>query len=151
MDHLTRPNQSLYGEESIIPVKYSFFGGTQIIKRGRLLRAMPESVSMSFLFKSQGGIHQLDLGAYWYRYPLMFGMWYRGVPFLNKLASRDAIVVLAGYKLEDFSIGYSYDITISRLLLSTGGSHEVSLIYKFNQEWEKLKKTSYKSVPCPEF
>ena len=151
VDHLTRPNQSLYGDKSIIPIKYSFFGGTRFFRGGRLLRVVKESISLSYNFKVQGDIYQLDLGGYWYKDPLMFGLWYRGIPLINDYTARDALVVMIGYKINNMSIGYSFDMTISRLLLNTGGSHELSLIYKFNQDWEKFKRPSQRAIPCPTF
>ena len=90
----------------------------------------------------------MDLGLYWYRNPLVFGFWYRGIPIFNEEKRGDAIAFLIGYKIEQFSIGYSYDFTISKLLTSTGGSHEISLIYEFTTT---RKKKKMHMVPCPEF
>ena len=39
---------------------------------------------------------------------------------------------LIGIKTSQFHIGYSYDFTISNLIGSTAGAHEISLIYEFN-------------------
>ncbi|MBE0655187.1 MAG: PorP/SprF family type IX secretion system membrane protein, partial [Bacteroidales bacterium] len=128
VDHLLKPRNSLYDTEEFVPLKVSVFGGAQIIKRGQLLNPIDETVSLAFLFKTQGGINQLDLGLYWYKQPLVFGLWYRGIPFINNEKRGDAVAILAGYKIENFSIGYSYDFTVSRLLASTGGAHEISLI-----------------------
>ncbi len=47
-----------------------------------------------------------------------------------------------------FSIGYSYDFTINKLLTSTGGAHEIALIYEFS---DKRKKRKRHMIPCPEF
>jgi len=148
VDHLLRPNYSLYGNVTRLPMKISVFGGAQVIKRGRLLKPIDETLSFAFLFKTQDNIHQLDLGVYWYRNPLVFGFWYRGLPFIQQERRGDAICFLAGYKIEQFSIGYSYDFTISKLLPVTGGSHEIALIWEFETKRKKKKKHM---VPCPEF
>ncbi len=148
VDHMLKPYNSLYDSEEFIPLKLSVFGGAQVIRRGRLLNPIDESLSIAFLLKSQNRINQLDLGLYWFKEPLMLGLWYRGLPFLNKERVGDAISLLAGYKIEDFSIGYSYDFTISKLLSSTGGAHEISLIYEFNSTQRRLKRHM---IPCPEF
>ncbi len=148
VDHLLRPNASLYGNETRLPMKISVFGGTQIIRKGRLLKPVDETLSLAFLFKYQDNITQLDLGVYWYKNPLVFGLWYRGIPFLNRDPRGDAVAFLVGYKIEQFSIGYSYDFTINRLLTSTGGAHEIALIYEFETTRRKKKKHM---VPCPEF
>jgi type IX secretion system PorP/SprF family membrane protein len=149
VDHLLSPKTSLYGNDTItVPLKISVFGGTQVIRKGRLLNPIDESLSVAFLFKTQDKRAQMDLGLYWFKSPLMLGLWYRGIPVITKEKVGDAIAFLAGYKVEDFSIGYSYDFTISRLLSSTGGAHEISLIYEFKTSRTKKKRHM---IPCPEF
>jgi len=148
VDHMLKPKNSLYGNEFTVPLKVSIFGGTQVIRKGRLLSPIDESLSIAFLFKTQDKISQLDLGLYWFKSPLMLGLWYRGIPVINNERIGDAIAVLAGYKIEDFSVGYSYDFTISRLLSSTGGAHEISLIYEFKTSRARKKRHM---IPCPEF
>jgi type IX secretion system PorP/SprF family membrane protein len=148
VDHLLKPQNSLYDTEEFVPLKVSIFGGTQVVRRGRLLNPIDETLSVAFLFKNQGGINQLDLGLYWFKEPLVIGLWYRGIPFINNEVRGDAIAVLAGYKIDNFSVGYSYDFTISRLLASTGGAHEISLIYEFKTKRKRQRKHM---IPCPEF
>lgn len=148
VDHLLKPRNSLYDTEEFVPLKVSVFGGTQILRRGELLNPIDETLSLAFLFKSQGTINQLDLGLYWYKEPLILGFWYRGIPIINREKRGDAVAVLAGYKIENFSIGYSYDFTISRLLASTGGAHEISMIYEFKTSRQRKKRHM---IPCPEF
>jgi len=115
VDHLLRPNVSLYADETRIPIKITFFGGIELIRRGRLLKPSDETMTMAFLFKSQGQFNQLDLGVYWHKNPLVFGVWYRGIPPFNSQRG-DALILLLGYKTQYFNIGYSYDITISNLI-----------------------------------
>ncbi len=148
IDHLLKPKNSLYESGQFIPIKLAIFGGAQIIKKGRLLNPIDETLSVTFLFKNHYQINQMDIGLYWYKNPLVLGMFYRGIPFLNNEIRGDAIAFLAGYKIENFSVGYSYDFTISKLLNTTGGSHEVSLNYEFNATRVKKKR---RMIPCPEF
>jgi type IX secretion system PorP/SprF family membrane protein len=154
VDHLLRPNHSLYefeGSETsnaYVPVKYSVFGGTKISPGSRLIRRrLEESLQLAFLYRKQGPFNQLDLGMYWYKNPLVIGAWYRGIPGLSS-GGQDAIIFLVGYKIEQFNIGYSYDFSISRLLGSTGGAHEISLTYS----WTSIRLPKKpRMVPCPEF
>jgi len=153
-DHLLTPNQSLYHinlnepMEGYVPIKYSFFGGTKIIRQGKLYRPMDTSLQLAFLFKTQQKYTQLDLGMYFYKNPVVVGLWYRGIPFKKPHFNQDAFTGLLGLKFNDVSIGYSYDFTISRLITSTGGAHEVSLSYDFQI---KIKERRPKMVPCPDF
>jgi type IX secretion system PorP/SprF family membrane protein len=154
VDHLLKPNQSLYyyeeedGNPAKVPVKYSFFGGVKFVRPEHLLRPIPTSIQLAFIYKQQEQFRQLDLGVYWYYSPLVAGIWYRGIPLYKELFNRDAFTLLVGIKTHDINIGYSYDFTISRLITSTGGSHEISVSYTFKT---KPIKHKIKKVPCPEF
>jgi hypothetical protein len=129
-------------------MKYTVFGGYQVVRRGRLLKPIDETLSLAGLWKYQDKIMQLDIGVYWYKNPLVFGIWYRGLPVISNELRGDAVCVLVGYKIDQFSIGYSYDFTINKLLTSTWGSHEIALIYEFTTH---RKKTKRHMIPCPEF
>lgn len=148
IDHLLGANTSLYGDVSEIPIKYMVFGGIKYLTKERLIRKFEESVTFSFLYTSQGRFKQLNIGAYYYKYPLMFGIWYRGLPVLTTYKSSDALAFMAGYKIDQLTIGYSYDYTISKLVNYSGGAHEISLNYSF-----KIKKWTKKpeALPCPHF
>jgi type IX secretion system PorP/SprF family membrane protein len=154
MDHLLKPNQSLYyyeeeeGNPGKVPIKYSFFGGIKFIRNEHLLRPIPTSIQLAFLYKQQQQFRQLDLGVYWYHSPLVVGIWYRGIPMYKEVFNRDALTILVGIKTRNLNIGYSYDFTISRLITNTGGSHEVSISYTFKTKPIKHKP---RAVPCPEF
>lgn len=147
--HLLRPNISLEkNEETRLDIKYSLFGGYQIVKNSLLLKPIDESVSTAFLYKRQGVVNSLDAGVYWYKNPLVLGFWYRGLPILNHEKIGDAICFLIGYKIEEFSIGYSYDFTISKLITNSLGSHEISVIWEFTTSRSHKKRHM---IPCPEF
>lgn len=154
VDHLLKPNQSLYyyeeedGNPARVPIKYSVFGGVKFIRPEHLLRPIPTSIQFAFLYRQQQQFRQLDLGVYWYHNPLVAGLWYRGIPLYKEVFNRDAFTLLIGIKTKNTNIGYSYDFTVSRLITSTGGSHELSISYTFKT---KPVKHKIKMVPCPEF
>jgi type IX secretion system PorP/SprF family membrane protein len=145
-DHLLRPNLAFYGDKTLTPLKFTIYGGGKIISKGRLLKPLDESISVAFQFKMQGDYKQLDLGLYWLNSPMVFGFWYRGLPQVNSDRG-DALAFLGGLKLSHLSIGYSYDFTISNLITSTYGTHEVSVIWEFQTQ----RKKKYHAIPCPEF
>jgi hypothetical protein len=103
-------------------------------------------MTVAYLFKHQGPYNQLDLGVYWFKNPLVLGVWYRGIPPFNSQRG-DAFILLLGYKTKNFNIGYSYDVTISNLIGQTVGSHELSMSLKFAIPRRDKKG----EVPCPEF
>ena len=110
---------------------------------------MQEVLSVAMNFQKQDKFYQSDLGVYYYKHPLVFGLWYRGIPFATSQAG-DAVIGLLGIKTDNLSIGYSYDFTISNLIGSSGGAHEISLIYEFNN-LSLGQKRQDQAIPCPEF
>ena len=149
-DHLMMPNQSMTNQESHIPLKFSLYGGYRF-KLGRPLAGITEeSISFTFLYKNQGPFNQFDLGAYWTKNPVSIGLLYRGIPIFNNpihgTFNNDAMILMAALRTDNLRFGYSYDFTISNLLGSTGGAHEVSIIYEFNQGAPSKR---YEPFPCP--
>ena len=152
VDHLMRPNQSMVEEQqSRVPMKFSLFGGYRFDYGGEYMGDLGESISLAVLYRNQGKYNQLDAGVYWSKNPISLGLLYRGIPIFNNhvhgLFNNDAIVAMVGLRTKDFRVGYSYDMTISRLINSTAGSHEISIIYHFNQGPPNKKP---KMIPCPD-
>jgi type IX secretion system PorP/SprF family membrane protein len=150
LDHLLNPKQSFYGEDSNLPIKLNVFGGLQLLRNTRLKQKLDEVMSIAINFQKQGKYYQSDLGLYYYRHPLIFGLWYRGIPFVTSQAG-DALIALIGVKTDKLHIGYSYDFTISNLISATAGSHEISLVYEFNSFSLGQEKRKIRAIPCPEF
>ena len=150
LDHLLTPKMSFYGNDATLPVKFNFYGGTQILKQTRLRQKSQEILSVAINFQKQGKFYQSDLGLYFYKDPIIFGVWYRGIPLVTSQAG-DAIIGLIGIKTKQLHIGYSYDFTISSLIGSTGGAHEISLVYEFNNLSLGQLKKRIRAIPCPEF
>jgi type IX secretion system PorP/SprF family membrane protein len=159
LDHLLKPNQSLTGSRDVVPYKLSIYGGSQFNIKGhmRALKATPENITWAVHYKvhlaknvpAREQNSQLDIGAYWHKEPMVIGLWYRGVPFFKTNKGHEAIVLLFGYKIDELSVGYSYDFTISKLLATTGGAHEISITYLF--DLTKNRKVKRTMLPCPHF
>lgn len=147
LDHMLQPNISLINSTDRYPMKLSIYGVATILRQGRLLKPIDETLSLAFLFKNFGDYRQLDIGVYWAQSPLTFGLWYRGIPIVNSDRG-DSFAGMVGYKNLNFSIGYSYDFTISNLINKTSGAHEISLAIEF-MKYKKRRKMH--AVPCPEF
>jgi type IX secretion system PorP/SprF family membrane protein len=150
LDHLFTPKQSFYGDESSLPVKLNVYGGVRLMGHSRLRTKLIEALSLAANFQVQGGFYQTDIGLYYYKNPLIFGLWYRGIPFMTSQAG-DAVIALVGIKTKQLHIGYSYDFTISNLIASSGGAHEISIVYEFNSISVGGNRKKYRAIPCPEF
>jgi type IX secretion system PorP/SprF family membrane protein len=150
LDHLLVPKTSFYGDDATVPIKFNLFGGVQLYKKTRLRTKYREVLSVAANYQTQAKFHQTDIGLYYYRDPLIFGLWYRGIPFLTSQAG-DAIIGLVGIKTDQLHIGYSYDFTISNLIGSSGGAHEVSIVYEFSSASLRPQRQRIRAIPCPEF
>ena len=153
--HLTRPQQGFY-LSSHLPIKYSLHGGLNLETKKRYRSHVPTRIVPTFMYKSQGKFDQLDIGLYVIKAPVLLGLWYRGIPIKKdeNIFNKDAINMQLGFEYNRFSFTYSYDITISRLMLkNTMGSHEISMIYLFCLDWPKRKKPArrVRKLPCPDF
>jgi type IX secretion system PorP/SprF family membrane protein len=161
--HLTQPNQSLIGEESRLPMKWSIHGGYKfflksgVIDHGMYAENQERSIAPTFQYKNQGRFNQLDLGLYFTFEPIVIGTWYRGFPFNNvgDFVNNEAIVILLGYSKRQkdniLNIGYSYDVTISKLGTSSGGAHEFSISYAWFTGDPRKPPKNVRLIPCPDF
>lgn len=152
--HINKPNHSLLGEDSPLPVKYSIHAGAKFpITPHVLSKVNMSSVNTSFIYKWQGSFQQLDAGLNLVYDPVMFGVWYRGL--LNKSANgtpnRDALIFMLGLNLKYLEVGYSYDFTISEIGPSSGGAHELSVKLEFDGWVTKRVRRKDKFLPCPNF
>lgn len=150
LDHMFTPKQSFYGDEAQLAMKFNFFGGVRLVGDTRLRTKMIEAFSIAANFQTQGKFYQTDLGLYYYKSPLIFGLWYRGIPLVTSQAG-DAVIGLIGVKTDNLHIGYSYDFTISNLIQSSGGAHEISIIYEFTSFTVAGNRRRIRAIPCPEF
>ena len=157
-DHLLQPNQSFLDEVSELPRKYSVHLGYKIL--------LPTSRDLSYAsgyrevsltptaqYKQQGQFSQLDAGMYFNYEPVVFGVWYRGLPFkpLDGIANNESIIFLAGVSTNGLNIGYSFDYTISQLGMQTGGAHEISIRYEFFMGDPRKPPKNVRQIPCPRF
>lgn len=136
--HLTEPNESLINEESKLPMKITGHAGA-IIPLGHSHYASEASISPNILYQRQAEFQQLNLGVYVKKGNLVGGFWYRNA---------DSFIVLMGVQTEVFKLGYSYDLTVSKLTNATAGSHEVSVQLNFDC---RPKKRTFRTITCPSF
>ncbi len=157
--HVNTPNQSLTGEVSRLQMKSSFHAGYRFMlptgfrKFGVNDQGKERSVTPTAQYKRQGNFDQLDAGVYLTYEPVVFGLWYRGIPIrqFENFPNNESVIVLAGFLLGDLHIGYSFDYTISGLGIQSGGAHEISLAYQFSLRDPRKPPRSIMKLPCPKF
>lgn len=154
--HMNQPNLSVLGDVSKLPMKTSIHAGAKIPLRNSVGRSTVDYLTPSFIYRMQGAsFAQLDLGLNYHIDPVSIGVWYRGKPFqkdVNNSISQDALILMLGLYFKDFTIGYSYDFTISPMQTASGGAHEISIVYEFSSKSRhKSDKKKYRLIPCPTF
>ena len=138
--HLNRPDESMILGTSRLPMRFTGHVGADIPlgQRGRYTNTT--SISPNIIYQYQNGFQELNIGTYVKYGDFTVGAWYR---------NRDAFILLFGISLEKFRIGYSYDLTVSKLGNGiSGGSHEVSL--GINLKCRK-KARNFRKISCPSF
>lgn len=138
--HANQPDESMILGESKLPVRLTaHMGGTiPIGRRGRYSDGT--SLKPALIYQYQNGFQELNIGAFVNYSSLNFGVWYR---------NKDAFVFIVGAKTDKFNIGYSYDLTVSKLGNGlTGGSHEISM--QINLKCKKKAK-NFRKISCPSF
>lgn len=155
--HINEPSNSIIGGENHLPMKLTVHGGAKFEVGNPAFKDIKKvNIAPSFIYKWQGNFQQLDVGASFHYEPVIFGLWYRGMPFqesvVPKMINHDAVIILFGVEFDRFQFGYSYDTNISRLSSDTGGAHEFSLQYFFDiQDNPQKVDRSKKFLPCPAF
>ncbi|MBO4654833.1 MAG: type IX secretion system membrane protein PorP/SprF [Bacteroidales bacterium] len=145
--HLNRPQISFIQEERYrLPIKHTVHVGASFdVKR----KSKKEhnfgdlSLSPNVIFQYQGGLMYMSEGLYVNLYPVTLGAWLR-----HSFKNVDAIIFSAGVEYEFIRVGYSYDLTISKLINLTGGAHEVSLQFLLPCP---EKRKPIKDLDCPSF
>lgn len=156
VDHLTRPNLALYTVNDRLPMKYSLHAGYNYPLTISPKGDATSKITAAINYKGQKKWDQLDLGFYYTRNPIVLGLWYRGLPLKKNpdksiaYSNRESFIFLFGVILGELRIGYSYDLTSSKLT-NTGGAHEISLIYEWSSKKHSMGKNRIMVMPCAKF
>lgn len=151
--HLNQPAESLTdGGDAVRPIKYSIHGGSKFtINPDEKDDLHKKSVTAAFNYRGQRKFDQLDIGFYYMQSVMTIGVWYRGLPIKHYkpgYPNNDALAIIIGAKTKRMNIGYSYDITISKLAGASKGAHELNISYQFCVPKKKKKRIE---VVCPKF
>lgn len=149
--HLNSPDESLLALNPNlnlgIPIAFSLQAGGQIILQEGNNRRPSTFLSPNLLFIKQGALGQINGGAY-----AGFGKFFAGLWYRHTFSNPDAIIGLFGFRYGVMKLGYSYDITISKLSTvegGTGGTHEISLSFNLeDSEIFKRKRRNSRYSDC---
>lgn len=120
VSHALNPTLDLDAKSTIFVGKIAYWtAGYEMPIEGSNIAILP-----SFLYKTDFFVSQLDLTL---RGELDKKFW-GGISY----RWNNAVVLMFGARVNDISIGYSYDISTSKLFSVTSGSHEVFVNYSFD-------------------
>lgn len=147
VSHLTQPNQAFYSEDRV-PMKISVHGGgfinvSEEERRQSSIGLGTPVISPNLVYQYQGGFHYFHYGLYLDWMPFLVGVWFR-----NGVQNADAFIFQVGVQQDYFKVGYSYDVTVSKLANSTAGAHEVTVGLMLPVPEQKKK---VKAIRCPSF
>jgi type IX secretion system PorP/SprF family membrane protein len=133
-DHINRPDESIIegDRKGLIPVKWTLNAGARMHRLHHGLLSRLFTLSPNILYQQQGSFKQLNLGIYMIEKSFQFGSWFRN----NFDVRPDAFIFIAGFAKEKFQVGYSFDLTLSKLSNYSYGSHEISLTFFLGQKRE---------------
>lgn len=141
LHHINQPNESMITNgTSVQKMRITAHAGATIslVKGARGTKST--SLMPNIIFQYQQGFMEMNIGTYVKHGDLTFGAWFR---------NKDAFILSLGIQTKSFRVGYSYDITVSKLNNGTSyGSHEVSM--GFNLSCGE-KPTAFRSLSCPSF
>ena len=139
-NHLNMPNESMIIGESKLPMRFTGHMGAEIKLGAKSKYNNSASIMPNIIYQYQNGFQEIAIGTYVKYGVFNVGAWYR---------NRDAFILSFGVNTGKFKIGYSYDVTVSKLNNGvSGGSHEVSLGLNLNC---KDKPSTFKTISCPSF
>jgi type IX secretion system PorP/SprF family membrane protein len=140
--NINMPNESLI-QNGVSPQKMRFtvHAGADIKINGSKSRySKTTSLMPNIIFQYQQGFMEMNLGTYVKHGSFTFGVWYR---------NRDAFILSLGLSTKAFRIGYSYDVTVSKLNNGVSyGSHEVSMALNLSCGEKPVNR---RSLSCPSF
>ncbi len=138
--HLNTPNESMIVGESRLPMRFTGHMGAEIKLGKNSKYNNSTSIMPNVIYQYQNGFQEINIGTY-----VKYGVFTAGAWFRN----RDAFILSLGINTGKFKLGYSYDVTVSKLNNGvSGGSHEVSLGFNLNC---KDKPLTFRTISCPSF
>ena len=117
--HMTQPNESILGQNQVLPMKHTIHFSSMIPCEMRNLKAY-SFIIPNFIYETQNEFHSLNAGVMYLKKPIVVGLSYRNYSYALKPNKSDAFIFQVG--LKDFGTKkfkyyfmYSYDQTVSSL------------------------------------
>jgi len=138
LKHVNTPSENFLNvNESLssgLPMRISLQAGAQIKIKNYNIGGIQSFISPNVLYVRQGNFAQVNVGAYSNLGVFFLGAWYR-----HANVNPDAVIFSTGITQGALKIGYSYDVTVSKLSANSGGSHEIGISFLIGKEEKRSK------------
>jgi len=141
-EHMNRPDESLIELGTNLyagrPMRTTFTGGAQFKLKRYSNRRRASYVTPNFLFTSQAGLRQLNMGAYFGYGAFAIGGWYR-----HAFENADGLIAAVSFRKDVLRVGFSYDAVTSDLRNVPGGlgsTLEASVTIDFANSKELMRR-----------
>lgn len=147
MYHINKPKDSFLSNDNKLPVRQAYtFGLNYYLLRSLVLRAhgmYGYTVKASDLVSGFNVEYILSQDAFFSNSVFAGFMWRDGFK-----RNTDAGIVTAGFNYSHYTVGFSYDITFSKLRTSVDsrGAYEIAFIYR-----AKSTRLNQKVIPCERY
>lgn len=149
--HLSQPNDGFLQGDQQLPLRTIFHGNINVLFDEFVL-------APGVVYEMQNQFRTFSVGLNIVNKPMTFGLWTRNRTAALSGKQFDSFILVVGVNLPsrrtfDWRVMYNYDFTVSRLKTSSYGTHEISLIFDFNDKILFSKWVSSRNVKrrfkCP--
>jgi type IX secretion system PorP/SprF family membrane protein len=146
--NIAEPNQSFINTSSrdqqyLHQRRYTVHMGMNLYTHRNIRKATV--ISPNILCMMQGEASEVNLGFYARKDKLTTGLWMR-----QTMNNSDAVILMAGYRFEKMTIGYSYDLGVGRSYGNIKSAHEISLQLAIEKQRYSRGTIKHKKMPCPD-
>jgi len=138
------PQTLVENHNEYLPLKYTVHIGAAIPLKKNGENSSAYTLEPNIVYINQQNMNMLYYGMYFDIENMSFGAFLRQ----NLDFHYDAMIVSYHLKIKSLTIAYSYDITLSKFIKQTLGSHEISLAFLLSCD-KKIRK--YNTISCPSF
>ncbi len=141
--HINRPVESILGLSAFIPLRWTVHAYANLRLSKRFGNGIPTYLTLGAVYDDQQPLRTSTFGgSFTFGRNILGGIWFRNQDFLLLDRNMDAIIINLIYSTNNFSIGYSYDMTLSTFGIGkTFGTHEIGINYRFKDAY-LCKKSS---------
>ncbi|MCC5916969.1 MAG: PorP/SprF family type IX secretion system membrane protein [Cryomorphaceae bacterium] len=131
--HINQPRETMIGIDRKLERRYTFHGFTHFKISPPYRNQKDVFLSVGYIFNTQSNLYSNTLHTSRnFGDNFLIGLSFRSEQYVFADRRMESFIFNMSYEWKGLTIAYSYDIVVSQLgAQSTGGSHEIGLIFRF--------------------